>query len=402
MARSPLSTRPPSRHGRQRHRRAGPAPPGRGARRRARSDRGLEGGSARRPARTDPRRCSCACSPSPWPNTFPPSTAPSPRPSWARPRSWPTTAFEVPDGFKVFVIGAGVSGLCAAINLQAAGDPFEIVERNPTVGGVWWENKYPGAGVDTPNHLYSFSFAEYDWKQYFCLRDELQGYLEHVSDRFDIRPRIEFKTTVTRIAYDETRKLWAIETRDQTGKTSRCARRTWSSAPPASSTRRSSPRSTASTPGPARSGTPPAGPTTALFAGKRVAIIGNGASCMQTGPEIQNEVESLTIYQRSNHWAAPFDQFRKPVPDAMRFLFQECPLYRNWYRVRSGLDVQRPHPHGPAQGPELGASRAFAQRPERRPPRLSSRNMWSTNSATGPTSCSPRCFPPTRRSASAC
>jgi 4-hydroxyacetophenone monooxygenase len=77
-------------------------------------------------------------------------------------------------------------------------------------------------------------------------------------------------------------------------------------------------------------------PDDATIAGKRVAIIGNGASCMQTAPEIQDDVESLTIYQRSNHWAAPFDQFRKEVPEPMRFLFRECPLYRNWYRVRLG------------------------------------------------------------------
>ena len=70
--------------------------------------------------------------------------------------------------------------------------------------------------------------------------------------------------------------------------------------------------------------------------GKRVAIIGNGASAMQIGPEIQDQVASLTIFQRSPHWAAPFEQFRKPVPDPLRHLFQEVPLYRAWYRVRLG------------------------------------------------------------------
>ena len=65
----------------------------------------------------------------------------------------------VPDGFSVLIIGAGVSGICAAVNLQRAGIPFTILEKNATVGGTWLENRYPGAGVDTPNHLYSFSFA---------------------------------------------------------------------------------------------------------------------------------------------------------------------------------------------------------------------------------------------------
>ena len=79
--------------------------------------------------------------------------------------------------------------------------------------------------------------------------------------------------------------------------------------------------------------------------GKRVAIIGNGASAMQVGPEIQHTVASLTIFQRSPQWAAPFEQFRKPVPEAVRFLLREVPLYRAWYRVRLGWTFNdRVHP----------------------------------------------------------
>jgi 4-hydroxyacetophenone monooxygenase len=243
--------------------------------------------------------------------------------------------YDLPEGFKVLIIGAGVSGLCAGINLQMAGVPFEIVERHPTVGGVWWENKYPGAGVDTPNHLYSFSFASYDWQNYFCLRDELHGYLEHVSRQFDLRKHISFSTTVNRAVYDEDRQTWTVEATGPDGRPDvREANVVISAAglfnPPVNP----------SIPGldtwsgemwhTAR------WPDDATVAGKRVAIIGNGASCMQTAPEIQHDVESLTIYQRSLHWAAPFDAFRKEVPDPMRFLFRECELYRNWYRVRLG------------------------------------------------------------------
>jgi 4-hydroxyacetophenone monooxygenase len=243
--------------------------------------------------------------------------------------------FDVAEGFKVLVIGAGVSGLCAAINLQAHGVPFELVERNPTVGGVWWENKYPGAGVDTPNHLYSFSFAPYDWDMYFCLRDQLHGYLEHVSRQFDIRKYISFNTSVTRIEYQEASQTWSIETRDGDGNVGlREANVVISAAGlfnppiepniPGLDTWNGDKWHSARWPG------------DKSIEGKRVAIIGNGASCMQIAPEIQNDVESLTIYQRSNHWAGPFEQFRKPVPDAIRFLFNEVPLYRDWYRVRLG------------------------------------------------------------------
>ncbi len=109
----------------------------------------------------------------------------------------------VPDGFSVVIVGAGVAGICAAIHLQRAGIPFTVFEKSTTVGGTWWDNRYPGAGVDTPNHLYSFSFAPYDWSMYFALRDELHEYLEHVADEFDVRRHIRFETKVEAMAYDE-------------------------------------------------------------------------------------------------------------------------------------------------------------------------------------------------------
>ncbi len=284
----------------------------------------------------------------------------------------------VPPGFKVLVIGAGASGLCAAINLQQAGVPYEVIERNGTVGGVWWENRYPGAGVDTPNHLYSYSFAPHDWKMYFCLRDELHGYLEKVADDFDVRRNVRFNTSIERISYDPQRQVWRAEVRHVGSNEGR-----WEigglglSATPDETGVRGRDDGAATAPGANGHAQGVDGPSEIIEAnvvisaagifnppirpnidgldswsgetwhtarwpadadltGKRVAIVGNGASCMQTAPEIQDDVESLTIYQRSNHWAAPFDQFRKPVPDAMRTLFEAVPLYRAWYRVRLG------------------------------------------------------------------
>ena len=240
-----------------------------------------------------------------------------------------------PDDFSVLIIGAGVSGLCAAINLQMLGINFQVVERNSTVGGVWWENRYPGAGVDTPNHLYSYSFAPYDWEQYFCLRDELHGYLEHVCDSFDVRNSIRFETDVERIEYRADQQKWRAMLRLADGAVEEVEANVVISAagifnPPVFPNIEGLDEWEGEKWHTAR------WPNEVDLAGKNVAIIGNGASCMQIGPEIQDEVNSLTIFQRSVHWAAPFEQFRKEVPDPLRFLLREVPLYRNWYRVRLG------------------------------------------------------------------
>ncbi len=250
----------------------------------------------------------------------------------------------VPDGFQVLIIGAGVSGICAAVNLDRAGIPFRILEKSTTVGGTWRDNRYPGAGVDTPNHLYSFSFATYDWSMYFALRDELYGYLEHVADRFDLRSNISFETEVESAAYEPGEQRWAVSVRNPDG-----SRETLRANVLISATGIFNPLKFPAIEGLERFEGPSfhtaEWPADLDLEGKRVAIIGNGASAMQVGPEIQHTVASLTIFQRSVHWAAPFEQFRKVVPDALRFLLREVPLYQAWYRMRLGWTFNdRIHP----------------------------------------------------------
>jgi len=246
-----------------------------------------------------------------------------------------TEKLPVPDGFEVLIIGAGVSGLCAAINLQRAGIPFTILEKSTTLGGIWRDNRYPGAGVDTPNHLYSYTFAPYDWSMYFALRDELHAYLEHVAEKFNLRPHIRFETEVKSADYDQETQRWKVAVRQADG-----SHETLKTNILISAVGIFNPIKLPDIKGLERF----AGscfhtaewPADVDLTGKRVAIIGNGASAMQVGPEIQRIVKSLTIFQRSPHWVAPNEQFRKPIPDAMRFLLREVPLYRAWYRIRLG------------------------------------------------------------------
>ena len=241
----------------------------------------------------------------------------------------------VPDGFEALIIGAGVSGLCAAIKLQQAGVPFTILEKSTQLGGIWRDNRYPGAGVDTPNHLYSYTFAPYDWSMYFALRDELHAYLEHVADKFNLRPHIRFGAEVKSANYNKETQQWDVAVQREDGthevKTANIL---------ISAVGIFNPIKLPNIKGLDRFTGPcfhtAEWPADVDLTGKRVAMIGNGASAMQTGPEIQHTVKSLTIFQRSPHWVAPNEQFRKPIPAALRFLLREVPLYRAWYRIRLG------------------------------------------------------------------
>ncbi|MDO9527133.1 MAG: NAD(P)-binding domain-containing protein [Gemmobacter sp.] len=241
--------------------------------------------------------------------------------------------FAAPKGFRVLIVGAGMSGICAAIRLQAAGIAFDIVEKEGDFGGTWRENRYPGAGVDTPNHLYSYSFAQYDWSHYFALQGELWDYFRKVAHDNGLTAHTEFGTKVDVARFDEAAGDWVVETTGADGTTR---------------TRRYSAIFSAvgilnipqvpdipgldSFPGPVVH--PAEWPEDLNLTGKRVAVVGNGASAMQIVPAIADRVSHLTIFARSKQWAAPFPQFRKPVPDQIRWLIQEVPLYQKWYRQR--------------------------------------------------------------------
>jgi 4-hydroxyacetophenone monooxygenase len=241
----------------------------------------------------------------------------------------------VPDGFEVLIAGAGVSGLCAAVNLKQAGIPFTIIEKSETVGGTWWDNRYPGAGVDTPNHLYSYSFAPYDWSMYFALRDELHEYLEHVAGKFDLRPNIRFGTEVKSASYDQDSQRWTVTVQKSGGAPEIVRANVFISAVGIFN-----PIKMPAIKGLDRFAGPcfhtAQWPADLDLTGKKVAIIGNGASAMQIGPEVQNTVASLTIFQRSAHWVSPNPQFRMMIPQPLRFLMREVSLYRLWYRLRLG------------------------------------------------------------------
>jgi 4-hydroxyacetophenone monooxygenase len=251
------------------------------------------------------------------------------------PRSVPWRArppAEVLAGFRAVIIGAGLSGLCMAIKLREAGIKFTVIEKNPTVGGTWYENAYPGCGVDTPNHFFSYSFApNHDWPEHFSKRNELWGYLERCADQYDVRRDITCNTEVTAARWDAARARWDITVREADGATATLEANVLITA-------------VGQLNRPAIPDIPGlkefAGPVfhtsqwdhSQSVADKRVAMIGTGASGMQTGPSIAPAVERLTIFQRTPHWAVHNPNYHASVSAGKIWALKHIPFYAKWNR----------------------------------------------------------------------
>jgi len=238
------------------------------------------------------------------------------------------------DDFPVLVIGSGFSGLLAAMKLKQAGIAYTLVEKNARVGGTWFENTYPGCGVDTPTHLYSLSFAQRaDWSRYFAKRDELHAYLQRIADEAAVEDHIRFETEVTSAAWNADDQRWHVEVRTADGGSETLTASVIISGV-GFLNRPAFPKITGldSFEGPTMHTAEWRGDVE--LEGKRVAVIGTGASAMQLVPNVAGVAKRLMVFQRSPQWGMPHPNYMRPVSAATRLLMEEVPFYLGWYRVR--------------------------------------------------------------------
>jgi 4-hydroxyacetophenone monooxygenase len=239
---------------------------------------------------------------------------------------------EVLDEFHVVIIGAGVSGLCAAIHLDKLGIRYTVIEKNPRVGGTWYENSYPGCRVDVPNHFYSYSFEPNPgWPSYYSDRNVLHRYLEDCARKYRVDERIRFSTEVESAAYSADDQSWMVNLRAADGQTEQLRANVVVSAVG----QLNRPHI------PALEGLEEFDGLAFHSArwrhdidleGQRVAVLGTGASAMQFAPSIAAGVKHLTIFQRSPQWAIPNEDYHRDVSDQRRWLFVNVPFYAGWYR----------------------------------------------------------------------
>lgn len=235
--------------------------------------------------------------------------------------------------FRVVVVGAGMSGILAAHRLSQAGVDVQVLEKNSDVGGTWLENTYPGCRVDSSNHVYSYSFAQRsDWPYHFSTQDVLLDYFRSCTERFGLRDKIRFDTEVESMNWDSATNEWVIVARDTATAATSSLRANAVISAVGQLNRPKMP----SIPGIDDFAGPSfhsaAWPENLSLEGKRVAVIGTGASGVQLIPEVAKVAESVVIFQRTPNWLFPVPHYHERIAAGFHWLLENVPGYAQWYR----------------------------------------------------------------------
>lgn len=250
------------------------------------------------------------------------------------PRDWKWTnkpAPEALDKISVLVVGGGISGLTAAIQLKRLGLKFKVIERQEGIGGTWHLNDYPEARVDTSSYMYQYKFEKnYPWTEFFASRNETKAYLNHIASKYGVADDFVFNTEVKEAIWDEGRAVWDVVMRDKEGEETRTSVNFIITGSGLFSTPRMP-----NIPG-IETFEGKMFHTTQWdhdydFKGKRVALIGTGSTGVQLMPALARGAAHLTVYQRSANWIAGAPGYRDRVPPETQLLFDNVPFYWNWF-----------------------------------------------------------------------
>ncbi|KAE8331451.1 hypothetical protein BDV39DRAFT_201102 [Aspergillus sergii] len=240
-------------------------------------------------------------------------------------------AQEVLDQYRIVIIGGGINGISAAVNLDRLGIPYTLIDRQADIGGTWMQNTYPEARVDTLGFSFQYKFENtYRWREMYPSAQELRGYLDYVATKYKVKENCLFNREVIQSKWDDRSGHWVLTMRLRDNTLERITANAIISAVGLFSTMNS----------PDFEGIDDfkghvfhttQWDHSAQYEGKRVAVIGNGSSGAQLIPRMGSAAQHLTIFQRTPQWIAPYPDYRAPVPDEMCWLFDHMPFYRNWY-----------------------------------------------------------------------
>jgi cation diffusion facilitator CzcD-associated flavoprotein CzcO len=231
-----------------------------------------------------------------------------------------------PSHTRIAIVGSGFGGLGTAIKLREQGiDDFVILERHGDVGGTWHANTYPGCQCDIPSHLYSFSFAPNpEWSRTYATQPEIWRYLRDVAERYDLLERIRFDCALEGADWDEDANVWRLDT---------------AQGPLTAEIVIAAPGGLSEPSLPDVEGLD--GFTGKIlhtaqwdgdydFRGKRIAVVGTGASAIQAVPQLQQQAEQLTLFQRTPPWIVPHRD--RPISERERRLYRRFPALQRIVR----------------------------------------------------------------------
>jgi cation diffusion facilitator CzcD-associated flavoprotein CzcO len=229
--------------------------------------------------------------------------------------------------YDTLIVGAGFTGIGAAIKLSEAGvDDFVILERSERVGGTWRDNTYPGAACDVPSLLYSYSFVKISsWSRAYSPADEICRHIEDMTEEFDIARRIRFGVEVNGLEFDEKTGVWTVKT---TGHERFCARTVVMASGPLPDHKWPEIRGLDTYEGHKIHSAQ--WDHDYDFSGKRVAVIGTGASAVQIVPELVKQAEFVKVFQRTPGWVMP--RLDGATPEAAKALFAKVPAVQELAR----------------------------------------------------------------------
>src|SRR5882757_3314379 len=233
--------------------------------------------------------------------------------------------------YDAIIIGAGMSGLYQLYRLRELGLRVSVLEAGTGVGGTWYWNRYPGAPFASESYSYSYSFSpelleEWDWSEHFAGQPETLRYLNHVADKFDLRRDIQFRSRVTTATFDEATRSWTIALDDGSSFNTRFL---ITAIGPLSTP--TLPRIEGRDDFKGQSFHTARWPHEPVdFTGKRVAVIGTGATGVQTIQTIAGSVGHLTVFQRTPNWCAPLHnskidaETQKKIKSGYPDMFRRC------------------------------------------------------------------------------
>ena len=234
--------------------------------------------------------------------------------------------------FSVIIIGAGMGGILASIRLQEAGITHTIIEKNTCVGGTWHENRYPGCRVDVPGHSYSYSFEpNYDWKHHYPVSEDIRTYYERCAKKYRVDEFVRLNTEVVKAVFDEEELLWRVHTVGKDGVEEILSTNALISAV-GQLNRPRFPDIDGLDDFQGELVHSAMWPSDLECSGKRVAVIGSGASAFQIVPEMAKVAKQLTVFQRSPVWMFPNPVYHLEVAEGHKWALRKIPFYSKWYR----------------------------------------------------------------------